>query len=131
MKRFAADNLFSSTKAHLIKRVQDQNPLPYFILSEGNLDLFHDLTYFFQEEPLELIGQENNLDIEGMRFKVIKSFQQRIDPPPLLVTIKALFDPLPNPKNLDFISLALGQDLCFDPFLFHLESIGLTRKKLL
>jgi transcription-repair coupling factor (superfamily II helicase) len=129
LKRFAADNLFSSTKAHLIKKVQDQNPLPYFILSEGNLDLFHDLTYFFQEEPLELIGQENNLDIEGMRFKVIKSFQERIDPPPLLVTIKALFDPLPNPKKLNSITLRVGKDLPFDPFLFQLESIGLTRKK--
>jgi len=130
LKLFAADGLTSSTKAHFIHSFKKKDPLPYLIISEGNPDLFHDLTYFFQSEPLELVAKEANLDVEGLRYKVVKAFKEAIDPPPLLVSIQTLFDPLPNPDSLVFITLEEGQTLEFDPFLFRLEACGLTRKKI-
>jgi len=48
------------------------------IISEGNPDLFHDLSYFFKKEPLELVAKEANLDIEGLRYKVVKAFKEAI-----------------------------------------------------
>jgi len=129
LKQFAVDGLFSSSKAHLIHQLQEKDPLPYLIISEGNSDLFHDLTYFFGVEPLELIGQEANLDIEGLRYRVIKQFSQKKNRAPLLVTIKALFDPLPDPKELKEIVLETKKTVPFDSFLFELESMGFTRKK--
>jgi transcription-repair coupling factor (superfamily II helicase) len=129
LKPFAADGLTSSTKAHLIQKIQEKDPLPFMIISEGNPDLFHDLSYFFKKEPLELVAKEANLDIEGLRYKVVKAFKEAIDPPPLIVSIQSIFDPLPNPASLKTISLKEGMDLEFDPFLFKLESIGLERKK--
>lgn len=130
MKLFAADGLTSSTKAHFIESIQKKEPLPYLIISEGNPDLFHDLTYFFQKEPLELVAKEANLDVQGLRYKVVKTFKEALAPPPLIVSIQTLFDPLPNPESLVFISLKKGQILEFDPFLFQLEACGLQRKKI-
>ncbi|MFZ4673279.1 MAG: transcription-repair coupling factor [Chlamydiia bacterium] len=130
MKPFAVDGLTSSTKAHFIEAIQKKDPLPYLIISEGNPDLFHDLTYFFQKEPLELVAKEANLDVEGLRYKVVKAFKDAVDSLPLIVSIQTLFDPLPNPESLAFFSLKEGQLLPFDPFLFQLETFGLNRKKI-
>ncbi|MFZ4773185.1 MAG: transcription-repair coupling factor [Chlamydiia bacterium] len=130
MKLFAVDGLFSSSKAHLIKQVQEEHPLPYLILSEGNPDLFHDLHYFFKAEPLELIGHEASLDIEGLRYRVVKEFSEKSDAAPLVVTLKALFDPLPDPKALHETTLKIHKKVPFDSFLFQLESMGFSRKKI-
>ena len=130
MKPFAVDGLTSSTKAHFIEAIQKKDPLPYLIISEGNPDLFHDLTYFFQKEPLELVAKEANLDVEGLRYKVVKAFKDAVGSLPLIVSIQTLFDPLPNPESLAFFSLKEGQLLPFDPFLFQLETFGLNRKKI-
>ena len=130
MKGFAADSLSSSQKAHYIKQIQQLDSLPFIIVSESSSDLFHDLQFFFQIEPLELIGEEDNPDIQGLRVKTIKKFFSPNNVAPLITTIKGLIDPICAPDAIEQIHLQVGQLLDFEPFLFQLESFGLVRKKI-
>lgn len=128
MNRFVCDRFFDSAKAHFLFELYHKTNSPLLVVTEGKGDLFYDLTFFLKKEPLELLANESNLDIQGRRLKVLKSLDK--SPFFLLSPVKALFDPVAEPTSIPLYTLKKGDSFPFEQFLFLLESLKFSRQKL-